>query len=434
MNNSEHITGPSATALQDETGPSQRNDALGFFWEQPSAPPISKDAAVTIAESFIRAVNEQADKVTAFDLPPPISEDEWHEAHATPFCVVDDWFYADVGVFIAPGGTGKTTLVLFESIHIVLGLELFGYTVENPGPVIIVTAEDSREMLVARLRGIARQMGLTEEQMRIVRQNIIIADVSGAGFKLTKVERDVVQPHGNVDRLIAAARKIYPEIVFIDPAVSFGVGESRVNDAEQGLIEAARKIRNELGCAVVYIHHTGKEAAKQGATHQYAGRGGSAFADGSRMVHVLARLDEEQWLEATGDMLNEGEHGLVLARPKISHAPPQPDIYIKRRGYVFERHDKAGGANAVLEANATKVLELLKAEVAAGRYPSQNSVAPLAREQGIKTAAFREAIAWLKSSMRISETPLTTGGRGGARSYLRPVDPMPSITTPPAGN
>src|SRR5262249_47471147 len=160
----------------------------------------------------------------------------------------------------------------FEAIHIVLGLELFGYEVVNGGLVIILTAEDTREMLIARLRGIASQMGLSEDEMRRIRANIIITDVSGKGFKLTDVVRDVLNPSSHVDRFILAAQVVMPAIVFIDPAVSFGVGESRVNDAEQGLIEAARKIRNELGCAVIYIHHTGKQSARGGAVDQYAGR------------------------------------------------------------------------------------------------------------------------------------------------------------------
>lgn len=53
--------------------------------------------------------------------------------------------------FVAPGGTGKTTLILYEAICIALGLPLYGLEVKKPGPVLILTAEDSREMLLYRL-------------------------------------------------------------------------------------------------------------------------------------------------------------------------------------------------------------------------------------------------------------------------------------------
>jgi len=415
MKDNEHTVGNGATPAQPG-----RDDKKGFFWDSPAS-----DGAA-FAESFVSHIAEQAERSKRYDLPAPIGEDEWDTANPSPFCIVDNWFYEDVGVFIAPGGTGKTTLVLFEAIHIVLGLELFGYEVVNSGPVIILTAEDSREMLVARLRMIAMQMGLTEVQMRTIRQNIIIDDLSGKGFKLTEVVRDVVMPSKNVDRFIAAAKAISPAILFIDPAVSFGVGESRINDAEQGLIEAARRIRNELSCAVIYVHHTGKEAARSKSRDQYAGRGGSAFADGARMVHVLQNVPPEAWLEFTGDELKNGESGLVLARPKVSHARPQPDLYIKRIGYRFESVTSGTGATVLLEANGAKVLSLLRAEIAAGRYPTGRSIEPLAREQRIPQKALREAIDWLKSNMRVHETPMTTGGRGGARAYLRPVDAPPA--------
>jgi hypothetical protein len=100
-------------------------------------------------------------KAPAFPTPESISLDEWNNAKSTPDCIVKDYLFADVAVFIAAGGMGKTTLKLFEAIHIALGLLLYGLTIHKPGAVLIITAEDSREMLVARLREIAKAMGLT---------------------------------------------------------------------------------------------------------------------------------------------------------------------------------------------------------------------------------------------------------------------------------
>jgi RecA-family ATPase len=52
----------------------------------------------------------------------------------------------------------------------------------------------------------------------------------------------------------------------------------------QEVTEKQGKVKN---CCVRYIHHSGKQNGRDKATDQYAGRGGSAFADGCRMVHVL---------------------------------------------------------------------------------------------------------------------------------------------------
>src|SRR5438034_6531835 len=80
-------------------------------------------------------------------LPAAISESEFATASLAPPCIVEHYLYADVGVLIAPGGTGNTMLRLYECICIVLGIPLFSLTVRKPGPVLILTAEDSREML-----------------------------------------------------------------------------------------------------------------------------------------------------------------------------------------------------------------------------------------------------------------------------------------------
>ncbi len=395
----------------------------GIWWNDD--PPVARPRAQLTA---FELADQEAQRAAAFVMPDRIDTEEWHAAHASPYCIVDNWFFEDVGVFIAPGGTGKTTLVLFEAIHIVLRRPLFGHQIINDGPVLFLTAEDSREMLVARLKLIARQMNLGEVELQRIRDNVFIADLSGSGFRLTTVKKDVVIPHAAVDNLIRAAADLHPAIIFIDPAVSFGVGESRVNDAEQGLIEAGRKIRNALKCGVIYIHHTGKQAARSSSTDQYAGRGGSAFADGSRMVHVLQSLEPDKWLDATGDELKPGDVGLILARPKVSHAPPQPDLFIKRRGYLFERYDHMEGHNAVLLANAHKIWTLLREQVKEGYFPTGRSIEPIAREQGMNQKAIRDAVEWLKSTQQVMESPMTTGSQGGARKYLRPIDPP--VTTP----
>lgn len=268
---------------------------LGFFWKDD----------VGFASSFLDEVERRAQQAQAelFKLGTPISADEWWSARVAQPAVVENWFHEDVGVFVAPGGTGKTTLLLFQVIHIVLGRDLFGHRVLNPGPVIILTAEDSRETLVARLRHMCQQLNLSQDEERQVREDVNITDVSGKGFKLTSVEKDVVAPSKLLDRFIVNASVLHPSLIIVDPMVSFGVGESRINDSEQGLIDAARRIKNELRCAVLYVHHTGKANARDASLDQYSGRGGSALADGARMVHVLQRLDHEAWTEATGDEL-----------------------------------------------------------------------------------------------------------------------------------
>jgi WD40 repeat protein len=72
----------------------------------------------------------------------------------------------------------------------------------------------------------------------------------------------------------------------------------------------------------------------------YASRSGSAFADGARMVAVLRTWEDEEKDKLTpppGLSVGSDEQVIVLARPKVSYAPPQQThIWITRRGYEFK--------------------------------------------------------------------------------------------------
>jgi RecA-family ATPase len=351
----------------------------------------------------------------------PATYAEFYGARPAPPAIVANHYFGDVGVIVAPGGTGKTTILLYQAIHIRLGLPLWGMPILKPGPVLILTAEDGRELLIARLRSICAELALTDDQTRAVAEGVLICDVSGAGFRLTEVDREVVRPaEAALAALVEASKALNPALLVIDPAVSFGVGESRVNDAEQGLVEAGRRIVREVGCCVLYVHHSGKANARERAVDQYAGRGGSAFADGARMVHVLQRVEPAEWLKETGDELQPGETALRLARPKGSYCPPQPDILIKRRGYRFEAVGKSdSGLDASRAAQADRLWQLLRAELAVGRFHSKNSVEAL--DCGLRRTELRAALARLEASGRVELRERPGVHQRGARQYLHPV-------------
>jgi RecA-family ATPase/phage/plasmid primase-like uncharacterized protein len=351
---------------------------------------------------------------------PAITAEELASARSSPDCIVENLFFSDVGNLIAPGGVGKTTLMIHMLACIVTGRPCLGEVVRKPGPVLLVTAEDSREILVARLRSVMNGLNLSDAERGLVMGDLRIADVSGEGFKLTEVVGDVVRPNGNLAVIIEFAKEIKPVLIAIDPAVSFGVGEQRVNDAEQGLIEAARKLRNELNCGVIYIHHSGKVNGREKTLDQYSGRGGSAFADGSRMVHVLQNMTPSEWQEATGDELAESQSGLILARPKMSYCPPPGDILIRRTGFLFERVDRVDNSKGrQTERRSNQVLQLIVNELNQGRRHSQHSLELIGC--GLSRAELKSSLAWLEATGRVEERKRNDTGKGGARRYLHPI-------------
>lgn len=349
----------------------------------------------------------------------PITPDELNSARLTPRVILRDLLYADVRIRVSAGGTGKTTLALFEAVTLALGRALYGRQPDRPCRTVIVTREDSREILVARLREIMKAMDLEPNEIRTALGRIVVIDKSGESFRLSQVIADVVVPsHVTLAELIDALAEWAPDWIIFDPLVSFGVGEQRVNDAEQGLIEAFRILRNRLDCCVEGIHHSGKANAREGTRDQYSGRGGSALADGARMVAVMQPLASDEWLKETGTRLADDEGGIVMALPKLSYSKSQEAIYVRRRGYAFEwvRVQKSTPEQRARET-AQQVFRFVESEYQMGRKYSTRDLGDSAATMNLTRAEVRAAALALKVSGRVIYHHVN--GKPG--SYYEPV-------------
>jgi RecA-family ATPase len=200
------------------------------------------------------------------------------------------------------------------------------------------------------------QMDLSDHDRATVRAGIGIWDCTGLVCRLAELDgQGNVVLTGLADAIVERFKDPAPVMVVFDPCISFGAGERLINDNEQALILAARRIVRGLGCCVRLICHTGKQNARQGSIDQYSARGGSALADDARMVTVLRAWDADavadKLIPPIGYSLGPGETGMVLVRAKLSYAPPQPQIWLKRRGYAFQ-HFFAPRADPKAEARA----------------------------------------------------------------------------------
>lgn len=354
-----------------------------------------------------------------------IFEGELAAANLAPKCIIRDHTYADVAQVVAPGGTGKTTIMLYELMCVILARPVWGLTVENPGWCLVVTAEDQRERLVARLREMMDAQGLSVHERRQVMAGLAIWDVTGEQLALTCNMDGNLMLTPLADSIVERFRDDPPAIVLFDPLVSFGVSEERVNTNEQALITAARRIVKGLGCCVRYIHHTGKANARDKSMDQYSGRGGSALADGSRMTTVLQAWDEDSknHTPPAGCKSEKGASIVILSRAKLSYAPPNlPMIWIKRTGYRFEHfYEQKLSAEERSDAEAAQVLRFLTHEVKAGVYHTQKTLEDCKDRVSLRRNELRAAISTLTASGQVVETPLPDHlKQGGRKFYLCP--------------
>jgi RecA-family ATPase len=140
----------------------------------------------------------------------------------------------------------KTWALLELSLAIVTGRGAFGaYSVERPGPVILVLEESGREALHRRLD--------------CLRRGYAIEDAALAELHFSANQRVRLNDPRWQERLLGAAAKIEPRAIFFDPFVR--VKGADVNENEQRevgpVLDFMRALRDESSAAVGYVNHTG---------------------------------------------------------------------------------------------------------------------------------------------------------------------------------
>jgi RecA-family ATPase len=376
----------------------------------------------TADDSIQRAINEVP---TYKEL--EITDEELESARLTPTCIVENHTYADVAVISAPGGTGKTTILLYEHVCIALARPVWGLRVNKPGWTLIVTAEDQRERLVARLRHVMDAMELDDAERSEAVLAIRIWDVTGEQRKLATVCDGNVIVTGLADLIADRFADTPPVAILFDPLVSFGADEERINTNEQAIVTALRRLVKRLDCCVRVVHHTGQAAARDRTLDQYAGRGGSAMADGARMVSVMQTWTKDsKHRPPLGLHPEPGSSISILARPKLSYSPPGlPHIWIKRTGFAFEHVIEQPTSIEQREAARTDQLErFLASELKQGkRYTKTELESVRETKIDMTRGGLRGAVVELTASGRIINVELPSHLRqGGRRTFLCPVD------------
>ncbi|MHB8790195.1 MAG: AAA family ATPase [Desulfobulbaceae bacterium] len=336
-----------------------------------------------------------------------VRAEELSAARISPRCIVRDYLFADVATLAAPGGTGKTTLILCEIVCIILARPVHGLEVVTPGPCLIVTAEDRREQLVARLREIMQAMELTEEEEAAAMGFIWIWDVTGEPLRLVEARDGNITVTALADDIVKNFQANPPVLVVFDPVVSFGASESFVNDNEQGIITACRRIVRGLGCCVRLVAHTGKANAREATLDQYSSRGGSALSDGARMVSVLQSWQPSSALRPPEACIDLPRASItILARPKLSYAAANlPLIWIRRTGWKFEAfNDLQLNPEERAGQQAEKMLSFLASEVAAGCRHNKTSLETAI--PGMARTVARKTISQLMARGKIIEVDL----------------------------
>lgn len=280
----------------------------------------AREAAKEVAESIARAESadasherERANRASdvalhrrreaAMNLSIPLPD---HLAavpfQPTPFAWVDpstlptrEWLYGthlirrEISLTLAPGGVGKTSLLVAEALAMATGRRLLHDQAPRPLRVWLWNGEEPGDELARRVLAAGKHFGLRERHIagRLFVDTgheapLVLAEQDGKG---TRVLRPVIE------RLVRVLREREIDVMIVDPFIStHQVGENDTAAMQQAAT-AWKTVAYEGNVAIDLAHHTRKLGGQEATVDD--GRGSSTLKDKARHARALSPMSAD---------------------------------------------------------------------------------------------------------------------------------------------
>jgi RecA-family ATPase len=293
-----------------------------------------------------------------------------------------DWSTEDIAITTADGGTGKTTLKLYEAICLALGERFLGFNPVQQGKTLYITGEDTQAKLGSMIGVILRQMGLLEnfpgfaEKVQTVLSSVVVKKDADLCL-IMKDRQGFITPHAEAMRkVMEAVDDLKPKLIIFDPISSFWGSESALNDMNKAVTKFMSELVERSGACVEMINHMGKSSSQAKDMTQFAGRGGTGLPSNSRVSRVLRPVFEDEYLELTGEHLADKQSAMMCVINKFSDGSPlyNKPFLILRDGYLFSRKTLTPQKEKEQREHMTdmeRVFTFIKEMRAQNKYPTQ---------------------------------------------------------------
>lgn len=219
---------------------------------------------------------------------------------------------------IAPGGLGKSALMIAEALAMASGKALLG--IQPPGKlrVWLYNGEDPMEELQRRIQAAAKFYGLTKADLD---GYLFVNNGRDALITIAEQTRDGTVVYAPVvEACVQAIKDNQIDYWVVDPFVSSHRVTENDNNAIDRVAKTFVRIAAETGCAINLVHHARKTSETEISVED--GRGAIALRDAVRTAWVLNRMSEDEADKAGVDTryryfrVNNGKNNLALPSDK----------------------------------------------------------------------------------------------------------------------
>lgn len=292
-------------------------DLVLRYWIERCDPPFDRrEAADTVSHAYDYGQNSEGAKSAEADFkgvqiiePPPAPvpyqpADTWQWGNVIPIAAIPPrpWIAegmlmrGEVTSLIAPGGIGKSQLMLTTAILLALGVHVFGAKnkVGRPLKSIVYNAEDSRQEMSMRLAATCHHMNIDPER---IKPYIMLLSGKEVSLRLVQVSSSG-RPEMNkelVGKLVGHASDPDCGYVGLDPLVSLHDVDESLNQPMRYVFGTFIEIAAASDVALQVAVHTPKPGKDRYlyAGDPTSGRGAVTINDTSRVVLTLSPPKDE---------------------------------------------------------------------------------------------------------------------------------------------
>jgi AAA domain/Bifunctional DNA primase/polymerase, N-terminal len=239
---------------------------------------------------------------------------------------------------VAPGGYGKTTLILCNTTEMCTQKGLIGPApMEGPLRVLYWNAEDPEDEVERRIAAICIHYQIDPT---LLGGYLFLGSKISNGERLAKVERKTGEVILNKPLFAAVEQFIADnkiDCVIFDPLIAFHAVPENDNSAMEKLVKAGfEQLATTQNCCVELSQHTRKNT--QGELTADDSRGASAITFAARSVRVLNRMSVAE-AEMPKIEPEERRHYLRASRDKTNLAPPGKATWVHLIGVELPNGD-----------------------------------------------------------------------------------------------